>query len=257
MERTRLTYFDMRGRAESIRLLLHATQTAFEDTRIVSRDEWAALKPTLPFGALPIYESQGIRLGESHAILRHLGRRLTSATQTELTVAELDVAQEAIAESQEDLWRFNWGKDYYDRLESYAQETLRPRLQRLERWLTRDRSGSREWFGAAFSHVDCLAFCYLDEVDAFFPVVLADFAELAELRLRVGSLSGISAYLQSASRPIVFGMGRMGPKVDPRVSIPSDFIFSNPWSDPIDLTEVVRSQRRLTRGCSGPRPRAR
>jgi glutathione S-transferase len=247
MERPRLTYFDMRGRAEAIRLLLHATRTEFEDTRIVSRDEWLVLKPTLPFGGLPIYESRGIRLGESHAILRHLGRRFTSAVQTELNVAELDVAQDAIAECQEHLWRFNWEKDYYVRLESYAEETLRPRLQRLERWLTRDRSGPKEWFGAAFSHVDCIAFCYLDEVDAFFPVVLADFTELAELRLRVASLPGVVGYLQSASRPIVFGMGRMGPKVDPRAGISADFLFSNPWSDPIDLTEVVRKQRRLTR----------
>lgn len=119
-------------------------------------------------------------------------------------------------------------------------------MQRLERWLTRNRSGSQEWFGAAFSHVDCVAFCYLDEVDAFFPVVLADFGELARLRLRVASLPGVSDYLQSASRPIVFGMGRMGPKVDPRITIPSDVTFSNPWSDPIDLAGVVRRQRRLT-----------
>jgi hypothetical protein len=39
-ERPRLTYFDMRGRAEAIRLFLHATRTGFEDTRIVSRDTW-------------------------------------------------------------------------------------------------------------------------------------------------------------------------------------------------------------------------
>ena len=246
MERPRLTYFDMRGRAEAIRLLLHANRTEFEDRRIVSRDEWAVLRPTLPFGVLPIYESRGICLGESHAILRHLGRCLTSATQNESNAAELDVAQEAIAECQEDLWRFNWDQNYYDRLESYAQETLRPRMQRLERWFTRDRPGPQEWLGAAFSHVDCIAFCYLDEVDALFPVVLSDFAELAGLRLRVASLPGVSDYLQSAHRPIVFGMGCMGPKVDPRARISSDLVFSNPWSDPIDLTVVVRNQRRLT-----------
>jgi glutathione S-transferase len=136
MERPRLTYFDMRGRAEAIRLFLHATRTEFEDTRIVSRDDWAVLKPTLPFGALPIYESRGIRLGESHAILRHLGRRFTSATQSELIVAGLDVAQEAIAECQEHLWRFNWDQNYYDRLESYARAALtlclrRPRFRRV------------------------------------------------------------------------------------------------------------------------------
>ena len=65
MERPRLTYFDMRGRAEAIRLLLFATQTEFEDRRVVSRGEWAALEPELPFGVLPIYETPGVLLCES------------------------------------------------------------------------------------------------------------------------------------------------------------------------------------------------
>jgi glutathione S-transferase len=246
MQRARLTYFDMRGRAEAIRILLHATRVEFEDRRIASGDEWALLKPTLPFASLPIYESQALRIPESHAILRYLGRRLTSPARAELEIAELDVAHEAIAESQEDLWRFNWSANYYDRLESYAEKTLQPRLARLERWLTRGRPGGREWFGAAFSHVDCLAFCYLDEVDAFFPVVLTEFSLLADLRCRVASLPAVSEYVQSAGRPIVFGMGRLGPKVDPRVGISSAPPFSNPWSDPIDLTPVILRQRRLT-----------
>src|SRR5512147_2158913 len=114
MTRPRLTYFDMRGRAEAIRLLLHASRTQFEDERIVSRGAWTALKPTLPFGVLPIYDSRGIRLCESQAILRHLGRHLPGAAADELRAAEIDAAQEAIAESQEDLWRFNWRKQYYD-----------------------------------------------------------------------------------------------------------------------------------------------
>lgn len=247
MKIPRLTYFEMRGRAEAIRLLLHATHTDFEDKRVVSSDEWAALQQKVPFGVLPIYESPQGCLAESQAILRHLGRRLLPANQSEPNVTELDVAQEALAESQEHLWRFNWSENYYDRLEAYAQETVRPRLRRLQRWLNRDRHGECEWFGAAFSHVDCLAFCYLDEVDAFFPVVLAEFDDLAVLRLRVAALPGISNYLQSSSRPMVFGLGRMGLKVDPRVPIPSDSRYFNPWTtDPIDLAEVARRQRRLT-----------
>lgn len=248
MKTPRLIYFDMRGRAEAIRILLHATRTAFEEQRIVGSEEWAALKPTLPFGALPVYELGPMRLCQSHAILRHLGRRLIPASRGEPTATELDVAQEAIAESQEDLWRFNWRSSYYDRLESYAADTLRPRLEGLERWLSRSRAGGGEWFGPASSHVDCAGFAYLDEVDAFFPAVLADFPALSAFHSRVASLPAVSAYLASASRPAVFGMGRMGPKVDPRIRLPADATFSCPWSSPIDLAQALRGQRRLTRG---------
>ena len=141
-------------------------------------------------------------------------------------------------------------ESYYDHLESYAKETLHPRLKRLESWFGRQRDGSPEWFGAEFSRVDCVAFCFLDEIDAFFPGVLAEFAELGGLRSRIASLPGVSDYLDSASRPIVFGMGSMGPKVDPRVPLPPKCEFPNPWTRPIDLTPILRGQRRLTSGCS-------
>ena len=246
MERAHLIYFDMRGRAEAIRLFLHATATDFDDHRVASPDEWLALKPTLPFGALPVYEFNALRLCESHAILRHLGRILVPGSDDEERLVNLDVAQEAFAEAQEDLWRFAWRKNYYDHLESYADETLRPRLQRLTGWLARAGASPQHWFGEAFSHVDCVAFCYLDELDAFFPALLADFAELSDHHRRVASHAGISQYLESGTRPIVFGMGCMGPKVDPRASIEPGRTFANPWTPPIDLCVVLGKQRRLT-----------
>jgi glutathione S-transferase len=250
MDHLRLTYFDLRGRAEAIRVLLHATQAEFEDHRVVEADEWGALKPELPFGGLPILENCGVLVCESHAILRYLGKTLTPSSNSDLDCSQLDATHDAIATFQEDLWRFNWVDDYYDHLESYAEATLERRLKMLATRFRRSREGSSDWFGADFSHVDCVAFCFLDEIDAFFPGVLAGFEELVALRSRVASLPGVSDYLESPSRPFVFGMGRMGPKVDPRVPIPPAYQFRNPWSPPLDLGPFLRNQRRLTRGCS-------
>jgi len=250
MNHSRLSYFELRGRAEAIRVLLHATQTEFEDRRVVSADEWGTLKPELPFGGLPIFETGGVLVCESHAILRYLGKKLTPYTHNELGYARLDAAHDAIATFQEDLWRFNWVENYYDHLESYAEATLEPRLKMLSTWFCREREGSPEWFGAAFSHVDCVAFCFLDEVDAFFPGVIAGFEKLVALRSRVASLPGVSDYLDSTARPIVFGMGHMGPKVDPRTPIPAAYKFRNPWTPPLDLVPFLRKQRRLINGSS-------
>ena len=241
----RLVYFEMRGRAEAIRLFLHATATAFEDHRVVTAEEWKRRKPELPFGGLPVLETGGTVLCESHAILRHLGRATSAPIADPLTAANLDAAQDALAESQEDLWRFNWIDDYYDQLESYANQTLRRRLERLDAWLARSAS---EWIGPTFGHVDCLAFGYLDEVDAFFPAVLAGFPALSALHARVAARPGIADYLRSDARPVVFGMGRMGPKVDPRTALPPGYAYPTPWSDPIDLSRVLAVQRRMTEG---------
>jgi len=236
----------MRGRAEAIRIFMHATHTSFEDHRVTSVDEWRRLKPDLPFGSLPIYEEEDLYVCESHAILRYLGKTLTRGIQDDLHCAELDAIHDAIAETQENLWRFNWEENYYDHLERYAKETLYPRLKNLENSFRRKRIVSLKWLGAEFSHVDCVAFCFLDEIDAFFPRVLADFVVLGELHTRVASLPSVSDYLKSASRPIVFGMGIMGPKVDPRMPIHPGSDFPNPWTRPIDLAATLLNQCRLT-----------
>ncbi len=69
-----LTYFDFDGsRGLECRLALTAAGLAFDDIRL-SRDQWLALKPATPFGALPILEEGGRKLAQSNAILGYIGR---------------------------------------------------------------------------------------------------------------------------------------------------------------------------------------
>ncbi|KAL5107584.1 Glutathione S-transferase class-mu 28 kDa isozyme [Taenia crassiceps] len=74
----RLLYFNIRGRAELIRLVLNAAEKDFEDVR-VSSTEWTSLKPKVPFNQLPMLEvttpnGQKVVLTESMAIARLLAR---------------------------------------------------------------------------------------------------------------------------------------------------------------------------------------
>ncbi|MFO0651166.1 MAG: glutathione S-transferase family protein [Polyangiales bacterium] len=75
MTRPRLTYFDMPvSRGEECRLAFALAGVDFEDNRI-AREAWAALKPTTPFGALPVLEVEGHPpLAQSNAILTLIGR---------------------------------------------------------------------------------------------------------------------------------------------------------------------------------------
>jgi len=75
MTRPRLTYFDQAAsRGEECRLALFLAGVDFEDNRI-SRSDWPALKPTTPFGSLPIFELPGKPpVGQSNAILGYVGR---------------------------------------------------------------------------------------------------------------------------------------------------------------------------------------
>ena len=76
MNKPKLTYFDMAAsRGEECRLALHIAGVDFEDNRIV-RADWPAMKPTTPFGSLPVFEIPGkAPLAQSNAILVHVGRR--------------------------------------------------------------------------------------------------------------------------------------------------------------------------------------
>lgn len=75
MTRPKLTYFDSpASRGEECRLALHIAGVDFEDVRIKGAD-WPALKPTTPFGGLPLFELPGRPvLAQSNAILTYIGR---------------------------------------------------------------------------------------------------------------------------------------------------------------------------------------
>lgn len=76
MSKPRLIYFDFAGsRGEECRIALHLAGIAFDDVRVQSVD-WPALKPQMPFGAMPVLELPGQpALAHSNAILVLIGRR--------------------------------------------------------------------------------------------------------------------------------------------------------------------------------------
>ncbi|KAI9209106.1 uncharacterized protein BJ171DRAFT_488552 [Polychytrium aggregatum] len=69
----KLTYFDTTGRAEAIRLALFVGGIEFEDERL-NREQFAAIKPTLPFGQLPVLTVDGEHvIAQSDALLHYAG----------------------------------------------------------------------------------------------------------------------------------------------------------------------------------------
>jgi glutathione S-transferase len=76
MTKPKLTYFDApTSRGEECRLALHLAGVDFEDVRLKPAD-WAALKPTTPFGSVPFLELPGRpALAQSNAILVYVGRQ--------------------------------------------------------------------------------------------------------------------------------------------------------------------------------------
>jgi len=74
MSGIKLTYFDIEGVAEKVRLALKIGGKDFEDVRVKFPD-WAALKPSTPFGQLPFMNIDGSApIAQSGAMLRYAGK---------------------------------------------------------------------------------------------------------------------------------------------------------------------------------------
>merc|ERR1719369_1946186 len=83
MSDIKLTYFNLRGRAELSRLILAQAGVEYEDCRI-AREDWAELKTSLPLGQLPVLTVEGKTIGQSITIARYLAKRFGLAGKTDL-----------------------------------------------------------------------------------------------------------------------------------------------------------------------------
>ncbi|MCP4808532.1 MAG: glutathione S-transferase [Proteobacteria bacterium] len=118
--RPKLTYFDFDGsRGLECRLALNVARVEFEDDRI-KRAEWLALKPTLPYGALPVLEDGDLKLAHSSPILCYVGRK-HGLHPTDLVTA---ARHEALMNSVEDLRNKVPGRGLSDDEKKAAREAF-------------------------------------------------------------------------------------------------------------------------------------
>ncbi|XP_028638305.1 hematopoietic prostaglandin D synthase isoform X2 [Grammomys surdaster] len=121
MPNYKLLYFNMRGRAEIIRYIFAYLDIKYEDHRIEQTD-WPKIKPTLPFGKIPVLEVEGLTLHQSLAIARYLTKNTDLAGKTELEQCQADAVVDTLddfmslfpwAETNQDL-KVTWADFYWD-----------------------------------------------------------------------------------------------------------------------------------------------
>jgi glutathione S-transferase len=89
----KLTYFDIKGRAEPIRMLFELAKQPYEDCR-VPFEKWGEIKTQFPFHQLPILEvsekSETTVIPQTFAIARYLANKFGLAGKTDLEKAQCD-----------------------------------------------------------------------------------------------------------------------------------------------------------------------
>ena len=202
--RPKLTYFDVRGRAESIRLILEEADVDYAEKR-VQVEEWPTLKPTMPMGQLPIYEESGgdetLTLFHSGVIRRYLACKhgLDGGDGRERLACEMVV--ESILDAQVSIGTLMWNPDFAGLRADYERETLPPILEKLQAQKARNAASDLFWVGAAITYADCVAWAYLDYVRALSTDILQQFEPLHAFYRGLAERPRIKAYLTSERRP--------------------------------------------------------
>jgi len=219
-----LCYWDIRGLAQPIRMLLAYTETEFEDKQLscgpapdYDKSCWFDQKFSLglDFPNLPYFIDGDIKLTQTNAIMRYIGRKHDLCGKTEEERARVDM----LAEQSMDL-RNGWvrlcysgsvyasGVDYESAKKAYL-EGLPKTLQQFEAFL-----GGRQWFaGSSLAFPDFHMYELLDQHKLMVPNCLADCPNLTAFMERFESLPQIAKYKKSPkfmSSPINNKMASFG-----------------------------------------------
>ena len=198
----KLTYFGMRGRAEITRLILSHANVKFTDSRLTN-EEFAQVKPLLPYGSMPVLEYKGEVICESMAIAKFLAEECGLAGKNNLEGAQACEIALAINGMFEDLVKLMFAKE--DEKEAAQKklfgETLPLKLGQLETRLT--QRGGQFFAGNTVTWADLMLVMVSDNLKS--PVlgaaaVLNKFPRLSGLYERVSSLPNIKAW--KGSRPV-------------------------------------------------------
>jgi len=192
-----LTYFDARGRAEVIRLLLAETATPYTERRI-SGNHWPATKRNFIYGQLPVYEE-----GQADVICRYLGRKHVLYGDSVFDHGRCDIVQQALSIAQADLFELFWNPLFPRLRDPYEQQHLPPMLNKLQKLFLANTADSGYWVGERLSFVDLQAWYFLDCVRPLAPRALAACTELCRFKARLEHRPCLAAYLRSDRRPTI------------------------------------------------------
>lgn len=195
-----LYYFQIRGRGEQIRLLLHALELPFEDVP-VKRDQFLALKAegpgTLYFGSLPMLEDGDFRLCQGPVILSYLAAKHGAAPDQQHLKSKAD----AIAWGAEEL-RTQYFKIYGEGRDEARSAFIAGDWQ--TRWLPslngmlEQNGNSGHFVGDSLSHADIAVWDVLNAFAEYIPEASMDgYPALQAFYDAIRNRPPVAAYLAS------------------------------------------------------------
>ncbi|XP_026463636.1 glutathione S-transferase-like [Ctenocephalides felis] len=116
----KLTYFPVKALAEPLRMLISYGGEDFEDYRF-NREDWPSIKPTMPFGQVPVLEWDGRKMNQSVALCRYLGKKYNLAGSTDLENLEIDAIVDTVHDFRAKLAAAHYEADEAVKEKKYQQ----------------------------------------------------------------------------------------------------------------------------------------
>ena len=138
-----LAYWDIRGLAQPIRLLLAYTETEYQDKRYkcgpapdFSRECWLKEKNNLglDFPNLPYYIDGDIKITQSSAILRYIARKHNLCGTTDKEKVTVDMIENCIVAFREGFVGLCYSAEFDKRVDNY-KEKVGEKLASFEKFL--------------------------------------------------------------------------------------------------------------------------
>lgn len=200
-----LGYWEIRGLGQPCRLLLSYVGADFEDKRYYTgpapdyeKKEWFDEKAKNPYGLafpnLPYLIDGDVRLTQTHAIMRYLGRKydLIGSNETEITRCEL--AEQQLCDLRNEFVRFSYTPEpQCSELKPERTEKFRSMLKQFSAFL-----GDRKWMaGEKLTYVDFLCYEIFFQLSVFDPTLFHGVDNLKAYTARFEALPPIVAYMTS------------------------------------------------------------
>ncbi|CAG2174865.1 unnamed protein product [Oppiella nova] len=198
-----LGYYKVRAFAQPSRLLLKYTGTPFTDkyyefgsTPETLRDHWYKEKFTLglDFPNVPYYIDANVKLTQSIAILRYLGRKHGLVARDETGLVRQDLVEQQLFDYRTGFLQTVFNKEGFEaNKKKFIAETLPQWLDQLSKFL-----GSDQWLtGKTLTYVDFLGYEVLDWFRLFSPETIKKYNNLVQYLDRFENLPQIKAYMKS------------------------------------------------------------
>uniref|UniRef100_H9Z844 Glutathione S-transferase n=1 Tax=Macaca mulatta TaxID=9544 RepID=H9Z844_MACMU len=214
-----LGYWDIRGLAHAIRLLLEYTDSNYEEKKYrmghapdYDRSQWLneKFKLGLDFPNLPYLIDGTHKITQSNAILRYIARKHNLCGETEKEKIREDILENQLMDNRMQLARLCYDPDF-EKLKPEYLEGLPEMLKLYSQFL-----GKQPWFlGDKITFVDFIAYDVLERNQVFEPSCLDAFPNLKDFISRFEGLEKISAYMKSSRflpRPVFTKMAVWGNK---------------------------------------------